>query len=230
MSKILVVGDTHHAMSNFNKVESFYPNLTRNDYVIVTGDFGFIWNTTAEGIREDDRWLEYINSRPWTTLFVDGNHENFSRLNNYPVEEWCGGKVHRIKKHIYHLMRGEVFTINGKTFFCFGGARSVDKAYRTAYKTWWPEEIPSQEEYDNAVANLKKINYSPNYIITHTMPDFFGHELYGGRYTDGDKVAHMLDDFLLQCVFDKWYCGHHHLDVKVRDNIQLCFRRVYEIE
>ena len=70
--------------------------------------------------------LDWLNEKNSTTLFVDGNHENFTRLYNYPVEEWHGGKVHKIRDSVLHLMRGEIFEINDKKIFTFGGAKSHD--------------------------------------------------------------------------------------------------------
>lgn len=228
MNRVLIVGDCHGNLDNLTRVENKYDDLTKEDYVIICGDFGFIWKNEPDTLEK--YWLNKINNYPFTTLFIDGNHENFNRLNSYPIKEWHGGKIHKIKESIFHLMRGEIFNINNKTIFCFGGAASPDRAYRTPYKSWWPEEIPSQEEYDNAIVNLEKINYRPNYIITHVMPDFFIRELYGGKYIGGDKTAYMLNDFLFQCVYDKWYCGHYHMDVGVRDNLQICFKKIYELE
>ena len=49
-----------------------------------------------------------------------GNHENFTRLYNYPIEEWHGGKVHKIRDSVLHLMRGEIFDIDNKKAFIFG--------------------------------------------------------------------------------------------------------------
>ena len=226
---ILIIGDTHGARDNFDNVALSYPNLTKDDYVIVTGDFGFVWGVNEYHIKDDDKWLDFLEEKPWTTLFVDGNHENHMRLREYPIKEWNGGKVHEIRKSVLHLMRGEVFKIEGKTFFCFGGARSTDQLYRIPYRSWWPQEIPSQEEYDNAISNLELINYHPNYIITHAMPDIYVRELQGSHY-EKDKVAFMLNDFLLQCIYDKWYCGHYHLDVKMRDNFQICYKQIYEVK
>lgn len=228
MSRVFIVGDCHSKLQNLHMVKDSYKDLTRDDYVIVCGDFGFIWKKEADIV--EDFYLDTIDNYPFTTLFIDGNHENFQRLNGYPVETWSGGKVHKIRNHILHLMRGEIFNINNKKFFCFGGARSTDRVYRIPYKSWWPEEIPSKEEYDNAIANLKKIDYKPDYIITHTMPEFFVKELYGSRHLEGDKTSQMLNDFLLLCTFNKWYCGHYHMDVGFRDNFQICFKRIYEIE
>ena len=226
---ILIIGDTHGTRDNFDNVALSYPNLTKDDYVIVTGDFGFVWGVNEYHIKDDDKWLDFLEEKPWTTLFVDGNHENHMRLREYPTKEWSGGKVHEIRKSVLHLMRGEVFEIEGKTFFCFGGARSTDRLYRIPYRSWWPQEIPSREEYDNAISNLELINYHPNYIITHAMPDIYLRELQGSHYEE-DKVAFMLNDFLLQCIYDKWYCGHYHLDVKMRDNFQICYKQIYEIK
>ena len=54
--------------------------------------------------------MKWLSEKPWTTLFVDGNHENFDRLKNYPITEEWGGKVQKIYDKVYHLMRGEIYT------------------------------------------------------------------------------------------------------------------------
>ena len=47
-------------------------------------------------------------------------------LNAFPVYEWQGGKIHRVRPHVLHLMREQVFEINGTSFFTMGGAASHD--------------------------------------------------------------------------------------------------------
>lgn len=59
-------------------------------------------------------------------LFIDGNYENFDKLSRFPVETWCGGKVHKIRETVIHLMRGEVYCIEGNTVFVMGGGYSID--------------------------------------------------------------------------------------------------------
>ena len=72
-----------------------------------------------------------LSELPYTILFVDGNHENFDRLlSEFPIEDWNGGKVHKIRPNIIHLMRGHVFEIEGKRIFAMGGGYSVDKYMR----------------------------------------------------------------------------------------------------
>ena len=79
--------------------------MTKDDYVIIAGDFGFIWDNS----KEQQWYLNWLESKNFTTLFVDGNHENFNLINEYPIINWNGGKVHQIKPSVYHLMRGQAF-------------------------------------------------------------------------------------------------------------------------
>ena len=129
---IYVTGDIHGNPSRLKKdnLAKVGIDIKADDYVIICGDFGLLWGGKYQ--KEADWWLEWLNDKPFTTLFVDGNHENFDMLNALPVENWQGGKVHKVRENVLHLMRGEIFTIEGKTFFCFGGATSTDKEDRKA--------------------------------------------------------------------------------------------------
>ena len=60
--------------------------MAKNDYMIVCGDAGLVWH----GDKSDDLQLDRLEALPFTVLFVDGNHENFDALNEYPVEQWHG--------------------------------------------------------------------------------------------------------------------------------------------
>ena len=71
--------------------------------------------------------IDKLKKRNYTILFIDGNHENFKKLNKYNTEEWNGGKVHKIKDNIIHLTRGQIFNIDGNTFFTMGGGISHKK-------------------------------------------------------------------------------------------------------
>ena len=99
-------------------------NLTKEDYVIILGDCGLIWSQKED--KNEIYWKNWLENKPWTTLFIDGNHCNFDRLNSYNVSEWNGGKVHFIRPSVIHLCRGEVFDIDGKRILAMGGAASHD--------------------------------------------------------------------------------------------------------
>ncbi|MGN0240295.1 MAG: metallophosphoesterase [Candidatus Weimeria sp.] len=123
---IYVTGDIHgNTRRFFTKYFPKQKEMTKDDYIVICGDFGLVWDWEGESV-EEQFLLDELDKRNFTTLFVDGNHENFNRLNAYPVTEWHGGKVHMIRPTVIHLMRGQVFDICGKKCFTFGGARSHD--------------------------------------------------------------------------------------------------------
>lgn len=72
---IYVVGDTHCPIDikKLNNKEVFKACGQYPDYVIICGDAGFIWSNDPED-KEEQYWLNWIDEKPWTTLFVDGNH------------------------------------------------------------------------------------------------------------------------------------------------------------
>lgn len=91
---IYATGDIHGNSLRFQS--QYFPEqaqMTKDDYMIICGDFGCVWN----GDKSDDSQLNRLEALPFTVLFVDGNHENFDALSEYPVEQWNGGKVHRIR-------------------------------------------------------------------------------------------------------------------------------------
>ena len=125
---IYITGDCHQDFERFNlDVFPEQKEMTKDDCVIICGDFGGVWNRNEESSRES-KLMDWLENRSFTTLFVDGNHENFDRLYAYPIEKWHGGKVHKIRPSVIHLMRGQVFEIDGKSIFAFGGASSHDIA------------------------------------------------------------------------------------------------------
>ena len=92
---IYVTGDCHADFTRFNTKN--FPEqyeMTKEDYVIICGDFGGVWNRFEEN-KHEKHWMDWLEDRPFTTLFCEGNHENFDRLYSYPVEKWNDGNVHQ---------------------------------------------------------------------------------------------------------------------------------------
>ena len=129
---IYITGDCHSDFTRFS-MDNFpiQTEMTKDDYVIICGDFGGVWTFENES-EQEKYWLDWLNKKNFTTLFVDGNHENFTRLYNYPEKKWHGGKVHKIRDSVLHLMRGEIFEIDNKRIFTFGGASNENliKTYK----------------------------------------------------------------------------------------------------
>ena len=247
---IYITGDTHSDFSRFEENKFLIQKeMTKNDYIIICGDFGGVWTFEEENSIEKAN-LNWLDSRNFTTLFVDGNHKNFTRLYNYPIEEWNGGKVHKIRDSVLHLMRGEIFNIENKKFFTFGGAKSHDiqegilnldeeeKIYqfrkRGAYfrirdYSWWDLELPTQDEMKNGINNLEKVNYKVDYIITHCCPTSVQAILSGGTYKK-DYLTDYLQEISEKCEFKKWYFGHYHDNRQIDSKYILLYEDIVPLE
>lgn len=221
---IFMTGDTHGHIDWAKINTKNFPiqsELTKEDYVIILGDTGIVW----DGAKSDKYIQRSYNDRKFTTLFIDGNHCNFDKLNAYPIEEWNGGKIHRISDSIIHLMRGQVFTIEGKKFFTLGGGVSIDKQHREEGVSWWADEVPSKEELEESTKNLSKVNYEVDYVLTHSAPKRFICELSVSKQNKEYEceLDFYLDNLYDNLKFEQWLCGHYHYDKIVTDKFRCLF-------
>jgi len=202
--------------------------LTKEDYVIIAGDFGFIFDHTKSGTKEL-KWLDWLENRKYTVLFVDGNHECHPRLNALETKDMFSGTVGVVRDGIYHLRRGEVYIIGGKKFFAFGGADSIDKDWRIQGISWWPEEIPSVIEFNYGWKNLERNNWEVDYVITHTAPDSVLPDFFR-TVKPRDPTTIMLDRYYEKLSFKLWVCGHWHCDSEFSPNVQCLYNTVKELK
>ncbi|MBQ2981320.1 MAG: metallophosphoesterase [Lachnospiraceae bacterium] len=249
---IYITGDCHADFARFN-MENFseQKEMTKDDYVIICGDFGGVWAKDEESEKEK-WWLDWLEGKSFTTLFVDGNHENFARLYSYPVEEWNGGKVHRIRPSVVHLMRGQVFTLEGKKIFAFGGARSHDidggileyddpiyhilrkaldrngKSYRVNHYSWWEQEMPSDEEMDEGIRNLALHNNKIDFIVSHCCAAST-QALIGEGTFKRDYLNDYFEKIRSRVEFKKWFFGHYHNNINVNVQEILIYEQIIRI-
>ena len=230
---IYITGDTHCPIDIKKLNTKNFPiqkELNKKDYVIICGDVGIVWN---ENSKEDKYWQKWLNQKTFTTLFVDGNHDNHELLNSYAVTEWNDGKVHFINENVIHLMRGQVFNIDNKKIFTMGGAESIDKNNRKPGISWWPGEMPSYQEYEEGLDNLDKNNWKVDYVITHTCSNIMFEEL--SKYMIGcQKYTTNLNKYfdLLEgkLEFKHWFFGHFHEDEKMDDKHTVIYHKILELE
>lgn len=253
---VYITGDIHGNPSrlstdSFFEQKEFGGNKDEN-VVIIAGDFGLVWQRNEES-KQEKWWLNWLEDKPFTTVFVDGNHENHQRLATYPVKKWNGGKVHEIRPHVLHLMRGEVFTIEDHKFFAFGGASSHDisdgildyededwrdKAskldkqgkymYRIKGLSWWEEELPNKEETNNGIENLKKNNNQVDFIITHS-PSASVIALLGQGLYEQDILTQYLENIRVNTDYKRWFMGHMHLNKAINDKDIILYEQVIRI-
>lgn len=219
-------GDTHGNRDRFNDfLEAGEAQWGADDILFVSGDFGFIFaNSPAE-----NEFLDELEKKPYTICFCDGNHENFPAIYSYPTEKWNGGKVHRIRKNIFHLMRGQVYTINGKKIFTMGGAYSRDKYMRYENLSWWREELPNDAEYKEAISNLKDAGMKVDYIVTHTAPREVIRRM--GRFPDEHdmELTGFFDWVMYEVEFDHWFFGHWHVEKEIMGKFSALYFNVKSI-
>jgi predicted phosphodiesterase len=226
---IWVTGDLHDQYDTMWKFDTkhFANKVKEEDYIIICGDFGLIW----DGSEGEQQYLDIFNNRTGTYLFVDGNHENFPLINSYPTEQWNGGLIHRIRPSIIHLMRGQIYTIEGKKIFVMGGGTSVDREWRIEGVSWWPREMPTDDEYNTALKNLDEYDWKVDYVCTHVAPDHIHDALLRlYHYKPHDKLTNFLQVVDDRLDYKMWYLGHYHEDGKVDDKHYELYRTIVPIE
>ena len=184
---VFVTGDTHGPEKiGWHSTDGFIPRLnvknfpeqrelTKDDFLIICGDFGGIWETNRERFAESSQEkysLDWLEDKPFTTLFIPGNHENYDRLTGcrnepllscwlyrkmpeeekeklrrgYPREFWKGGFTRVIRPSVRMLEPG-VFDLDGQKCFAYGGAASHDIADGILDPVNFPEEVDYQKTY-----------------------------------------------------------------------------------
>ena len=216
---IYVTGDMHGDYRVFK--QPVFKNIKKNDTLIICGDFGFIWN----GGKGEKATLDKLSKKPYTVCFVDGTHENFELLSKYPVVEYCGGKAHKIRDNIFHLLIGQVFEIEGEKIFAMGGGESPDIDLRFENNTWSKDEIPNADELREGVQNLEREKFEVDFIVTHEPPQKIKAFL---NLKDKENVRFTglnsyFEEINSSCKFTRWYFGSIHED-KV---ISPCHTAVY---
>ena len=220
---IYITGDMH-GEERINEIKNFILSHTDITYLMILGDFGAIWN-------EDTSLIRQLSDLSATILFIDGNHENFDLLNAYPREEWNGGYVHHIANNILHLMRGNIYEIENRTFFVFGGAVSADKNLRKEGVSWWPQEEATESQLNYARSMLERAQ-NVDYILTHCGNMEAVQRAYLQTGNGKLKVCRQsikISTLLRDITYSMWFCGHYHMDYQAGKYIFL-YKTFYKLE
>lgn len=247
---LYATGDTHGDW--FRLGRDYFPEqkkMTKSDYVIILGDFG-IW----DGSRREKMMLDWLDSLRFTTLFIDGNHENYDILDQYEDIEWKGGLVNKIRPGVLHLKRGQVYTIDGRRIFTFGGASSHDipdgildrdapdfaarkrwldahsGMYRINHESWWARELPSQNELETGLRNLERNSWRVDYIFSHCCPTGIQAALGAApEIYKPDVLTDYLDIIHNRCNFRLWLFGHLHQNKKVASRCFCLYEQIVRV-
>lgn len=258
---IYITGDMH---GQFERLDAYMfkmkgYQLNQEDYLIVCGDFAICWENCD--IDENNyRWqmlCSIFDGLPYTILWVQGNHENYDMLEKFPLEEWHGGKVrHIIRDKVILLERGQIFEIENKKFFTFGGAKSHDVQggifdrsdkhfhqkvalaqkwglpYRIMRETWWPEELPSKKEMFDGLKNLEKEDYVVDYVITHCCATSIQDKIYAedAEYFEADELTDYFENLEKRLKYKHWYFGHYHYNQHIDEKHTVLYQPIIKLD
>ncbi len=209
----------NHGFDTIGELLNYEPKSS-DDLLLLLGDTCLKMADTEEY----NKFSDWLLSRKYNIAIVDGNHENYEYLNSCPEEIWNGGKVNRITENIVRLKRGEIFNIEGHSFFALGGCDSSAKW--KAKGLWHPGDIPSREEITNCYTNLAKADFKVDYIVSHK---YYCNECH---VNEGEETYELfaLNKFIDKNVeFKRWFSGHRHQDYEIDVKHRVLFNKVIDL-
>lgn len=220
-----ITGDLH---GQFDRILQFCQNhVTKKDkdVMIVLGDVG----TNYYGDKRDIKHKRLLEDLPLTFLFVRGNHESRPiGKDKYVTNEMFGGtfNVEDSYPSLLYMLDGNDYrlTVRGKRLkvLNIGGAYSVDKYHRLEMQAngfndykWFADEQLTDNEKANIIKKLDEFNRY-DYIFSHTCPISMEPVDTFLPFVDQSTVNKSMEEFLEQVKnkveYQKWYCGHWHIN------------------
>ena len=214
---IYVTGDIHGDYDALNARQ--LRQIKRGDKLIVTGDFGFIWDNSKTELKNFVR----LTRKKFDILFVEGAHENFELLKQYgEVDLYCG-KGYKLAHNIYCLKRGEVYRIDGKTVFALGGG--LDPYAQDLGES---PSMPTDEELKYAVESIQSHRRRVDLIVTHEAPASVKKLI--DKNASINDLNIFLDTVMHNTAYGKWYFGSLHEDRRVSDQLICVFEEIHRVE
>jgi hypothetical protein len=116
--------------------------------------------------------------------------------------------------NVFHLMRGNAYLINGKKFFIFGGAYSINRETDSSSVRVWEEELPNASEYERGLNTLAENEGHFDYILTHQAPRMILDNI-GRHYAPAEvELLDYLENIHMRSEYRRWYFGHLHEDIE----------------
>lgn len=249
--RLFVFGDMHAHKSEMSYLSKSrfkeYKSLTKNDIVFFLGDFGgfFYYKEYENGFKDDKKILDNIISQKYTSVVILGNHDNYDIVEDLPIIEIFGGRMHEYSNglgSIYIAIRGEIYTFNEKKFFTFGGAKSNpenlvslnnvingDRLTKIKYRYG---EVVGRSSY---IPKISGVNYWEKELPTDTEIEYALNNLERHSYKVDyvlshtcplsvirkinkirpDSVSEFFESILGKLKFSEWHYGHFHSNISI---------------
>jgi len=213
---IYVTGDFHGEFEKFKS--SGMKQLKKNDILIVCGDFGFLW----DGGHAEKRLIKKIGRLPYKVLFVEGSHENYRAFDEYPETTVYGGRARIIYGNLVLLRRGNIYQIEGKKIFAFGGGigEFLENSEQTEGSI---ARLPTEEDMKLALKTIESCDGQVDVVVTHDCPMLIRGSIIGNS-EDMNHLHIFLQLISEKLSFRQWYFGCYHMDKQVSPT----YRAVYD--
>lgn len=232
--RILIGGDTHGSRTQINYLFDMAKHNDCDGPIIQVGDFGYsprrefghtFLDTVEKLCKKHDKEL-------W---WLDGNHEDHDEIDRLLGGHYQDSPVVTKREskttpgniiefpHIKYLPRGCTFELDGVSFMSYGGAFSIDRAWRTKYVSWFPQEMI---DYDHIANDIPDDHV--DVLLSHDVPlgYKFGYDEYS-QASITSRTAREALFMLVQKITPK-VCmgGHHHIydkyEIQHKNGIARC--------
>ena len=99
--------------------------------------------------------------------------------------------------------------------------------FRINHISWWQEELPSDEEYVEALQTLERLDWKVDYIITHCAPTAIQQKI--NPSFKSDKLTDFLEKVRCRSRFHYWLFGHYHDNRIIDEKYVLLYEQMVRI-
>lgn len=202
---IYVTGDTYGDMMRLRRCGV---HLKKGDTIIVCGNFGFY----CDKDKLAEKSLKWLGKQKYTIAFLHGAIDDVSWLTSLPEIDWNGGKAVRASENVYWLPQGEVYEIEGKKLFCFGGGENMDYLGEGYAEDFYSSSLLSDEVKQRAKENLARQNNQVDFFLTHDAPSklrVIMQQRKNGKEMPCTAFHQFLDELWKENRFSGWYFGKY---------------------
>lgn len=207
---IAVVGDTHGNMAWVCNSVIPYAVEQGAEKLVQVGDFGFVGMGPHQDMRLQ-RLTDALDAAGIDLHFLPGNHEDHAQLALMAEAAPLSPDGHyQLTPRIFYTGRVASWEWDGVPMAAVGGAVSIDREWcqqqerEYGLKSWWPEEILSLVEIDDAKA-IGPVDI----LFSHDAPADFPID---GLIPDLDSAANrqVMTDIGRALTPRIWRHGHYH--------------------
>jgi len=188
--KAVLVGDTHGDATFVANVNRFARDNEATT-VVQLGDFGY--NFDRNLLASIGAFLDRDEENRW--YWLDGNHDHHDYIEQVILKDQpLDSPVAHFHDRMFYCPRGSTTTLGDTKVMFLGGAFSIDKAYRKAHVSWWPQEMIRLQDMNNALSNKKDVTVmfthdSPPNDVLQELLDAYGYKVDAASQENRDALA-----------------------------------------